>query len=111
MHRTGRKEHEIQNDILYFLNAKGIYCWRQNSGCAKIGNRYIKFTSINGIADIIGIAKDGRFLAIECKREKGGVLSDSQKAFLESIEKNGGITIIANSLDTVIERLVQEKII
>jgi hypothetical protein len=56
-----------------------------------------------GIADIIGIYR-GKFLAIELKAPKG-VLSDNQKVFLKRVLDEGGIAIVAKSLDDVIDGL------
>lgn len=65
------REDVVLHQCLEYLKMKGIYCWRQNSGAVRIGKRFVRFTSINGVSDIIGILPDGRFLAIECKREQG----------------------------------------
>ena len=51
-----------------------------------------------GSSDIIGILPNGRFLAVECKKENGGVLSDKQKEFLTQIRLNGGFAVCVNSL-------------
>lgn len=95
---------------LEYLKMKGVYCWRQNSGSAKIGSRFIRFTSINGISDIIGICPDGRFLAVECKRTKGGVVREAQKDFLEQIEKNGGVAVVVNSVESLMQKLKEKKV-
>ncbi len=42
-----------------------------------------------GSSDIIGILPDGKFLAIECKSDKGR-LSEAQKIFLKKIDDMGG---------------------
>ena len=55
-----------------------------------------------GSSDIIGILPDGRFLAVECKREKGGVLSPEQKEFRDKITQNNGVYILAHSVTDLI---------
>lgn len=57
------------------------WCERQNSGAAKVGNRFIRF-GWQGCSDILGQMKDGRFLAVECKAPKGRV-STEQSLFLK----------------------------
>ena len=57
---------------------------------------------MKGISDLICCVR-GKFLAIEVKREKGGKLSEYQKAFLQTVKEVGGYAIVANNLDTVIE--------
>lgn len=101
-----QKESEVLRDCISWLYVNGIFCWRNNTGSCKQGNRYIRF-GLKGSADIIGLLPDGRFLAVECKREEGGRLSDAQKKFAEKIRQNKGIYIVANSLDNLIEKIKQ----
>lgn len=96
---------------LNYLKMKGIFVWRQNSGSAKIGSRFVRFTSITGISDIIGICPDGRFLAVECKRTKGGIVSDAQKEFIANIQQRGGVAIVVNSVTSLAEKLKENKVI
>lgn len=106
----GKDEATVLQECLSYLKAMNIYAWRQNTGCAKVGKRFIRFSQ-KGVSDILGITKDGRFLAVECKREKGGILSDDQKTFLFNITKNGGVAIVVNSLESLIEKLKENKVI
>lgn len=102
-------ERVIEHQILALLRSKGIYCWKQPSSGyfdTKI-NRFRKQASpyaINGVSDILGILKDGRFLAIECKSAKGKA-SLHQKAFIDSINNNKGLAFIATSWQQVQELL------
>lgn len=100
----GVKEDEVLHGCLEYLRLRGIFCFRNNSGAAKVGKRLIRF-GLPGSSDIIGILPDGRFLAVECKREKGGVLSDLQKSFLSAIESNNSVAIVANSVEKLAEEL------
>lgn len=104
----GVKEDVVLRSCLEWLRLNGIYSWRNNSGAVKVGRRFIRF-GFPGSSDIIGILPGGRFLAVECKREKGGVLSDLQKDFLSNIEKNGGIAIVAHSVDELKEKLSEKR--
>lgn len=103
-------ESDVQKQCLEYLQAKGIYCWRNNTGVLRSGGRFVRFGMV-GSADILGITKDGRFLAVECKREKGGVLSDEQKTFLFNISHNRGVAIVVNSLESMITQLQENKVI
>ena len=49
-----QKENVVLSQCLSFLKANKIYCWRNNVGCAKIGNRFISF-GLKGSSDILGI--------------------------------------------------------
>lgn len=63
--------------------------------------------SMRGVADILGLMPDGRFLAIEVKTAKGKQ-SIYQKHFEDCVKKSNGIYILARSIDDV-RFLVQEK--
>jgi hypothetical protein len=92
-------EKQTQKLILEYLTKKNIFHWRQNGG----RKGYIKFTSINGIPDIISIV-DGVFVGIEVK-DRLGRQSKAQVAFQKQLESAGGVYILAKSLDDVIEVL------
>lgn len=97
-------EKDIQNSILEYLHAKGIFCWKEHSGGIMIdgGKRYMPI-GLRGKSDILGILNDGRFLAVEVKR-KTGVVSAEQKIFIDNINNRGGLAFIATSIDDVIEK-------
>ena len=59
-------------------------------------NRFFR-SSRAGVSDILGVMPNGRFIAVECKREIGGRVSDKQWEFLEAVENNNGIAFIAHS--------------
>ena len=70
--------------------------------------------STKGVSDIIGILPDGRFLAIEVKKEgwqppKPGTKAYEhfmeQKKFIDTIRRNGGVGFFANCVDHVIDNL------
>lgn len=106
---AGTKESIIQKQCLQILQAYNIFHWRQNSGCIHVRGHVYKMTSVPGVSDILGILPDGRFLAIECKREKGGVVSPTQRAFLDAIESNGGVALVINNpmeLNTKLKELL-----
>lgn len=93
-------ESEVLKNCLEFLKANNIFCWRNNTGAIQKGGRWIKF-GYNGSSDILGITPDGRFLAVECKKENGGLLSDTQKEFIDKINNSGGVAFVANSLENL----------
>jgi len=83
--------------------------WRQNSMAAEFQDRhgrvrYVRANTAKGMSDIMGILKDGRTLAIECKSTKGTVKAH-QHEFLNSISAAGGIAFVARSVDDVIAKL------
>lgn len=88
-------EADITRQIRDVLERCGIWHWKQWSG---------PMTYPKGICDILGVWRDGRFLAIEIKKP-GGVVSPHQKKFIERMNKEGGIAFVAYSVDDVIRKL------
>lgn len=97
-------EKQIENMILSFLKARGVFCFKvETVGIfdQKLG-RYRRKNSIHrtvGISDIIGIF-EGRPLAIEIKSKKGAP-TIHQKLFLAEWTGAGGIGFIARSIEDV----------
>ena len=74
-----RFELEIMNECLVALSEAGCMVWRNNTGGLRDSTgRLIKFGLCVGSSDIIGIAPDGLFLAVECKTETGKATSFSR---------------------------------
>lgn len=100
-------EKDIQRQILEWLAYQGIFSWRNNTGAIvseyKGKQRFMRF-GMKGSPDIIGILKDGKFLAIEVKR-KGGKMTSEQIVFFERINENGGVAILAYKLEDVMKEL------
>lgn len=86
-------EHLLTKAIRSLLNAAGIFHWKV----------YQTLGSTPGVPDIIGCHK-GRFIAIEVKAGKNAV-SPAQRAFLEAINRAGGLGFVARSIDDVIDEL------
>lgn len=106
-----KSEKEVENEILAWLQmCPGLY-WKNNSvgiydrtkGSYRRPSKY----HINGTSDVLGVFPDGRFVAIEVKSQRGKV-SESQDLFLKAVVKNGGIALIARSLEDVQQRFKEE---
>lgn len=96
-----QQESKIVEAILKRLRAWKYKVWRNDTGCYSGPNgQMISYGLCRGSSDIIGIAPNGRFVAIECKTEKGR-LTDHQRNFLSKIEENDGIAIVARSLKDI----------
>jgi penicillin-binding protein-related factor A (putative recombinase) len=102
-------EDEIKRTIMSWLWAKGIFShevynggtFNQKRGCYLAPRSLYR---MKGVADIMGVLKGGRHLAIEVKTKTGRV-SPEQKAYLEAVNENGGIGFVARSVDDVIREL------
>jgi hypothetical protein len=74
--------------------------------CARIGdargcyNHQKELEDFKGSSDIIGVAKDGRMIAIECKRP-GKKPTPEQEFFLNEVKRRGGIAFVATSYEEV----------
>ena len=94
------EEKKIENSIKRYLDSIGAY--------------YIKIHGsafmASGTPDIVACV-NGRFVAIEVKKEKGGVVSALQKAKINKINDCGGVAFVANSLQVVQDVLIREHII
>lgn len=109
--RPDPKEAPILASVLKALNFYPNVDWweRMNTGAYVVageGNkkrRFIRF-GFKGCADIIGQMRDGRFLAIETKR-LGENPDDDQQAFLDRVNKNGGLAFVARSIDDLKQHL------
>jgi len=100
------KETQLQNDCLKYLQAKKIFCYRQNSGAVKTEKGFYRFTSINGLPDIIAII-NGRFVGFELKL-KGKYPSREQKLTHKRIKEAGGRVYIIHDLNELKEAVERE---
>lgn len=90
-------ESRIVAECLIALSRCGARVWRNNTGRLKNeSGRLVTFGLCVGSSDIIGIAPDGRFLAVECKTERGQPTT-AQTRFLDVIRRRGGRAGIARS--------------
>ena len=99
-------EADSLREVMQALKTHKLVAWceRQNTGAAKVGGRFIKF-GWKGCSDILGQLNDGRLLAVECKRPKGGKLSSDQLHFLDMVRNHGGVAFVATDLHSVLENL------
>lgn len=110
-----QEEKQIENQILNYLARNDIFAFKVKSQGTfdptinkfRRPSRHYK----RGTADILGIYKT-RPLAIEVKSAKGR-LSNFQKIFLQEWENNGGISIVARSVEDVQKTLgeVDERLL
>lgn len=100
------REGSVQAAVLAYLGQRGdCFFWRQNTGGAQLGGQFVRF-GIKGASDVFAImGPSGRFVAIECKRPKGGVESKAQRQFGESVRAVGGIYVLARSVADVVAAL------
>ena len=105
-----RSESNIQAELFVKHNKNGRV-FRNNTGTATTKDgRYIRFGLAVGSGDLIGWEtievtpemvgeKIARFLSVEVKRGKGGVISAEQQNWSDLVNKHGGRAIITNSAE------------
>lgn len=108
--KTDRRESAVLAGVIaYLLSRNDVFFWRNQTGATKFHDFFLRFGT-RGSADILGVKAwqsvdpstvHGQFLAIECKREKGGAQSKDQKIFQQNIENHGGLYILASSIADV----------
>ena len=115
-------ETRLQHEIMLALSEAGCIVFRNNTGQAWLGKpihqagdqvtlqgaHKIPFGLCVGSADLIGIAPDGRFLAVEVKMpasgsRRAGRVSPEQRDFLAAVNAAGGLGGIARSVEDAME--------
>jgi hypothetical protein len=90
------RETDLIAATLQLLRARGVLCWRNNTGAARIGKRFLRFGAV-GSPDILGCLKDGRLLALEVKLP-GRAPTVAQAAFLSAVNVQGGLAAVLTDL-------------
>lgn len=89
---------EIRASAIKELTWRGHAVWINNN----LAVRKRKFIGRLGVSDVIGITKDGRWVACEIKTLNDR-LSDDQITFLNDVKKAGGEAYIACQVGTRME--------
>lgn len=95
-----KSERNIQAQILMALSESGCLVWRQNTG-AYVDPKtkmLIRYGLCVGSSDVIGLAPDGKFLAVEVKTKTGDVRK-GQPEFIAAVRRAGGYAGIARSVE------------
>jgi hypothetical protein len=99
-------EAQVQDAILRYLAVERRVVWaaRMNSGKGKLlrpdgSQTWISF-GFTGCPDIMGMLRDGRYLAIECKRT-GGRVRPEQRQHITQAADHGAVAVIARSVEDV----------
>ena len=93
------KESLVVKSCIEWLHLNGCFIWRNNTGAYKPEGSagFIRY-GLAGSADIIGVNPHGKFIAVECKSEKGKLL-ESQVGFGIKVRSRGGVYVVARSTD------------
>jgi hypothetical protein len=100
-------ERDVLDGCLKYLQARGIFHWRNNTGAVQIRpGQFTRFGKV-GSSDILGILPGGRLLCVECKAPDGR-LSPEQKKFLDDVRKLGAFTAVVRGWWELDEALREE---
>ena len=99
-HRSDTPEGRLTKAVRNLLDTIGLFHWK---------HWQVPMSGLKGIADIIGVSPDGRFIAIELKAP-GNKPTQEQHEFLENIRRNGGIAFWADSVEDVVAGLKKHKV-
>ena len=96
-----KPERKVKDSIKSWLNANGFYHF------SPIGGAF----TVHGVPDIVVCAR-GRFVGIECKAPgKEGNVTPNQQDHLDRIKAAGGVSLVASSLDEVVQAFVAYGIV
>ena len=93
----------LTTQALRILDLKGWHVWRQNNGGVWDPTKKVfrRNSSTPGISDILGFHRQtGKIIAVEIKAGKDR-LSEPQKAFLDEVEKSGGVALVIRTTDDI----------
>lgn len=93
-------EKKVENQIKRYLDSLGAYHIKIH------GSAYMPA----GTPDILACI-DGRFIGIEVKKPKGGIVSPLQKLKIKQIRNAGGVGFVATSVEEVERELSRHNLI
>jgi hypothetical protein len=102
-----QSEKDTQRSILEYLAVSRIFHWRNNTGAFKTESGGFYHFGTPGSPDIIAV-HEGRVYGIEVKGPNGK-LRPAQEEFKVSLEKAGGIYIVARSTKDAIDALPEHS--
>lgn len=92
-------EAEVLKTCLAWLRGRRIFCNRVNNGKGDLhGDGNIFTYGIIGAGDILGLLPDGRHFEVECKRGRGGRLSEEQQKRWKKIRENNGLYVVVHGV-------------
>lgn len=103
-------ETELLTQVLRALAVEpGLVVWRNNTGQARVHGSHVRYGLGNGSADIVGVLKPwGRFIALECKTDKGKASLD-QFTWRNRVEEHGGVYGLVRSVEEARDVIEQAR--
>lgn len=112
-----KPESEVLKECMLALSMSGCRIWRNQSGAYKdMHGQWIRYGIGNpGGSDLIGITKEGKFIAVEAKKEgwkppkNPDARTKRQINFIEAIKSMNGIGFFATDAEEAIEILKEQS--
>ena len=101
-------ESQLVNACLQYLQLKGVFCYRQNSGAYKTERGGFVRYGTTGAPDIVAVIK-GQYVGIECKMPRGKQ-TDGQKLFEGKLKQAGGQYWIVRDVEELIKALNEKSV-
>lgn len=94
-------EGDLVKAVIAYLNARGGFAWRNQSGQILLGSgatsRVVRMGR-KGMPDVLAVISPlGRLVAVECKRGKAKPTADQTRVMGE-LKKRGALVIVARSI-------------
>jgi len=103
------KETNILKLCLMALSQAGCLAWRNNTGALPDRQgRIVRYGLCNGSSDLIGLAPDGIFFAVEVKTATGKPTTE-QLTFIAAIRRQGGRAGVARSPEEAVSLALGRK--
>lgn len=103
------KETNILKLCLMALSQAGCLAWRNNTGALPDRQgRIVRYGLCNGSSDIVGLAPDGIFFAVEVKTATGKPTTE-QLTFIAAIRRQGGRAGVARSPEEAVSLALGQK--
>ena len=97
-------ERELQIKCLKYLDAVGIFAWRNNTQGIRGPNGRRCTNPAKGSPDILGILPTGTLLGIEVKKP-GGKLSEDQIQWLAKAKANNATVLVVDNFEELVNYL------
>lgn len=100
------KEGALVQAVTQYLNARGAFAWRNNSGMLRgehRGKLWAVRMGVPGMPDVLAV-KDGRLIAVECKRLSNKPTA-IQEATMGELRKRGALVVVAYCVSDVAKAL------
>jgi hypothetical protein len=97
---VSQPEAELTRAIIDALNATG-WCWVMRHNGGRRGHQLLGLGK--GAADIVGMMRDGRFVALEVKMPKGKPARPEQIQWLDRVAFLNGVTGVVRSVEEALQ--------